>query len=47
MSELSGDKYADIIIHQLYNDSKMRTSLNILAADSIDEVPIIIKQTDL
>ena len=49
MHGLSGDKYADVTIHQLYNDSKMRTSLDQLLAEStVDcEDPVILKQSDL
>jgi hypothetical protein len=48
MHGLSGDKYADVTIHQLYDDSKMRTSLDQLLAESaVDEDPVILKQSDL
>lgn len=43
-----GDQYADTIIHQLFDNSKIRTSLNRLADEcTAEKAPKIIKQSDL
>ncbi len=45
---LSGDKYADIIIHQLYDNSKMKTSLVLLAGGCTADIdPVIVTQVEL
>lgn len=38
-----GDQYADVIIHQLHDNSKLQTSFNLLMAEStVDEDPVIL-----
>jgi hypothetical protein len=42
------DKYADVIIHQLNNNSKLRTSLDLLAEGFVGErEPVIVSQSEL
>jgi hypothetical protein len=44
----NGDQYADVIIHQLFDNSKIQTSLNLLADGSmVDENTVKLKQTDI
>ena len=42
------DKYADVIIHQLHDNSKMKIALNLLADGCTADIdPIIISQSEL
>jgi hypothetical protein len=42
------DKYADVIIHQFHNGSKVNTSLNKLADEYTgDKKPVIVTQQEL
>lgn len=42
------DKYADVIIHQFKDDSKMKTSLDALVKENIGDVkPVIVTQEEL
>jgi hypothetical protein len=42
-----GDQFADVIIHQLFDNFKIQTSLNHLAGSTVDEAPVILRQTGL
>jgi len=43
-----GDRYADVIIHQLYDNSKLKTSIDVLVEEYTgDGDPIIITQSEL
>ena len=48
VSGLTGDRYADVIIHQLHDGSKIKTSLNKLAGryDGNGE-PVVLSQAEL
>ncbi len=48
VSGTTGDKYADVIIHQLHDNSKMKTSLKILVDEYRGDVdPVIVRKTEL
>ena len=48
ISTYTNDKYADIIIHQLHDNSRIRTSLDILASEyNDDKEPVILTQDEL
>lgn len=45
---VDGDQYADVVIHELHNNSKTTTSIDHLAQRSrSSESPVIVKQSDL
>ena len=46
--DFSSDNYADVIIHEFFNGSKLRTSLDkLVAVNDNDRDPVILFQSEL